>query len=308
MLKQCRVILSVIIIILFLMFTALVYAEQKIQVTVSILPQKYFVEKIAGSHVDIMVMVPPGAFPGTYEPKPQQMIALSKSKIYFAIGVPFEKAWLPKIAAANPEMLIVHTDEGIKKIPVSSSYPYQTQNSQKNDKEDSMEHTHRSVILDPHIWLAPSLVKIQVRHIVDALIKVDPLHKDTYKANCQKFISELDELDRKIRKILGSEKSKEINFLVFHPAWGYFAREYGLRQIPVEIEGKEPGPKDLRRLIEFARSQNIRVIFVQPQVSTRSAETIARAIKGSVVIADPLAPDWAENLLNIAHKIKSAVK
>ncbi|NQT56600.1 MAG: zinc ABC transporter substrate-binding protein [Desulfobacteraceae bacterium] len=257
-----------------------------LKVFVSIVPQRYFVKKIGGDLVDISVMVRSGVSPATYEPKPKQMVVLSRAKVYFAIGVPFEKAWLKKIVSASPKMLVVHTEAGIEKMPM------------KEDKPNGIK--------DPHIWLSPPLVKVQARNIMDALQKVDLAHSSVYKANYKKFIREIDSLDAELRRIfLGKEGER---FIVFHPAWGYFARTYGLKMVPVESEGKAPKPEALQRLIETARRDGIKVVFVQPEFSTKSAEIIAKAIGGEVVFASPLNPDWARNLKEVAEKFRAALR
>ena len=271
--------------------------EGPLPVCVSILPQKYFVEKVGGSLVHVSVMVPPGANPHLYEPKPGQMAALAKVKIYFAVGVTFEDAWLPRLAAINPEMKIVHTEEGIQKIAMETHHP---------GEEGGAEPPDHQGIKDPHIWLSPPEVKIQARNILRALQEVDPAHKAVYERNFEAFEKEIEALDQELRKIFAGKRG--MKFMVFHPSWGYFARAYGLTQVPVELEGKEPKPGQLKALIELARSEGIKVIFVQPQFSARSAEIIAKAIGGQVVFADPLSPDWSNNLRDQAEKFKAALR
>lgn len=269
-------------------------AEDALKVTVSILPQKYFVQKIAGDLVDVSVMVLPGASPATYEPKPQQMVHLTRSKIYFAMGVPFEKVWLKKFAAINAKMVIVHTEGGIEKIPMARVHPH-----------DEGRHPHG--IKDPHVWLSPRLVMVQARNILDSLLEVDPAHGEMYRSNYKSFIRELVALDLKIREVFRG-KREGAQFMVFHPSWGYFAKAYGLRQIPIEVEGKEPTSKGFQNLIRHAKKHDVKVIFVQPQFSTKSAKIIAEEIGGQVIVADPLGANWAKNLLNVAEKVKTAVK
>ena len=277
-------------------------AEDGLRVFVSIVPQKYFVEKIGGGLVDVSVMVRPGASPATYEPKPQQMVALSRSRIYFAIGVPFESTWLEKLAAANPKMMIIHTEDGIEKIPMRARHHH---DEEKYHHQDKGPHHHG--IKDPHIWLAPPLVMIQARNILGALTRIDPANRAAFKINYKNFIRELVELDLKIRDIFaGKEEGKK--FMVYHPAWGYFAGAYGLKQIPVEIEGKEPTPRQLQNLIRHAEEHGVKVVFVQPQFSAKSAETIAEAIGGQVMFSDPLSLNWAENLIEVAERFKKVLK
>ena len=266
----------------------------KIAVFVSVAPQKYFVQQICKELADVQVMVPSGASPATYEPKPRQMAAISKTRIYFSIGVPFEKTWLKKIAAANPEMAVVSTDRGIKKLPIA----VHTHHGDQNQPEHGT--------LDPHIWLSPPLVMIQARTILEALQETDPIQRSVYENNFRAFMSQLSDLDAELRTIFSGTSGQQ--FMVFHPSWGYFAQAYGLKQVSIEIEGKEPKPADLRELIEHARADGIKFVFVQPQFSARSAKLIAREISGQVVFADPLAEDWGGNLRAVARKFESALR
>ncbi len=271
-----------------------------LKVLVSILPQKYFVERIGGSLVDVSVMVQPGASPATYEPKPRQMADLTRTSIYFAIGAPFEATWLKRISETNPAMKIVPTQAGIEKRRMEADRHH----DQPGAKETGDDHSGE--ILDPHIWTSPPLVEIQARNILTALVEADPGHAETYRENHRKLDSDLKELDLELREMFAERQGLE--FLVFHPAWGYFADTYGLHQVPVEIEGKEPKPAQLRNLIELARKKGIKVIFVQPQFSARSAEVVASSIGGQVVPADPLAENWLENMREQARKFKEALR
>ena len=274
------------------------WAGDKIPVFVSITPQKFFLEQIGKDRVDVRVLVEPGASPHTYEPKPGQMTALSRARIYFAIGVGFEKAWLKKISASNPGMMVVHTDHGIKKLPMAAHH------HGKEKHHDEAHHDHGTP--DPHIWLSPPLVMVQARTILTALQEVDPVHRSIYEANYQAFAALLEGLDRELRSIFAGKTGLE--FMVFHPAWGYFAQAYGLKQVPIEIEGKDPKPAQLKKLIDRARERDIKVVFVQPQLSSKSAEQVAREIGGQVAFVDPLALNWAENLREVAAKFKAAFR
>lgn len=273
-------------------------AEKPVNVAVSILPQKYFVEKIGGNRVAVSVMVLPGANPATYEPKPRQMVNLARAQIYFAIGVPFEDNWLQKFETSNPQMKIIRTQAGIRKMPMKAG----------GHVHHHIEHGHEKIssgAKDPHIWLSPPLVMVQAKSIRDALVKADPEGRMVYEANYKAFLGELKILDLEIRNIFETT-GKNNRFMVYHPSWGYFARNYGLEQIPIELEGKKPSPRQLLELIKKARKDHIKVIFVQPQFSEKSAETIADAIGGQVVFANPLAEDWKNNLLKVSEKFKSA--
>jgi zinc transport system substrate-binding protein len=244
--------------------------EGGIKVMVSIVPQEYFVERIGGDKVSVSVMVPPGFSPATYEPKPSQIEELSMARVYIRIRVPFEEAWMERIAAANEDMLIVDQSEGIERIGGT----------------------------DPHIWLSPRLVKIQAQTIYDGLVEIDPNNERFYGANLDAFLADLDELDTSIReKLFGLESRK---FMVFHPAWPYFAWDYELEMVPIEIEGSEPSVAEMAELIRTARESDIKVIFAQPEFSTERAETIAEEIGGEVLLISPLAPDWLDNLQRVA--------
>jgi len=269
---------------------------------VSIPPQKYFVQKIGGNLVNVAVLVPAGADPHTYEPKPKQMAELSKCAVYFAVGIDFEKAWLPRIAGTNPNIRIVHTDEGIKKITMTGHH----HDKKSRHGHARAGHHHHEGTQDPHVWLSPALVKIQAEHILHALIDIDPDNQMHYKKNYTAFLEEITIVDAELKNLFAGRKGDR--FMVFHPSWGYFAKEYGLEQIPIEIEGKEPKPAQLRMLIRHAREYGIRVVFVQPQFSEKSAEMISREIGGHVVYVDPLAENWAGNLREVARKFVTAVR
>jgi len=285
--------------------------EKKLKVTVSIAPQKYFVEKIGVELVDVSVMVPSGSSAATYEPKPRQMVNLGKSKAYFAIGVPFEKVWLKKFAGINSTMKIVYIQEGIEKIHMKDHHNHDQNvegNSKGNKKHNHAEGDRNAeAIKDPHIWLSPKLVMKQALNILRGLINVDPNNEETYKSNYEKFVEELSDLDLRIRGVF-SGKGEGTRFMVYHPSWGYFAESYGLKQIPIEIEGKEPTLRELKELIQKATEEGVTAIFVQPQFSSKSAETIAKAIGAEIIIADPLNQNWNANLLNVAEKFKTALK
>ncbi len=275
-------------------------------VFVSIVPQKYFVQQISKDLVNVEVMVQPGASPATYEPKPSQMTKLSSCAAYFAIGVPFEQAWLDRISAVNPNMKIVQTDRNIEKIAMARHYHEEMEGGRPEEKVHHEQEQAGQTILDPHIWLSPVLVKKQAAVILEGLTAISPEHAKDFQTNYHIFLEKIDQLDLQLKAILKGREG--MRFMVFHPSWGYFAKEYGLVQVPIEIEGKAPKPAQLAELIRHARESNIHVIFVQPQFSRKSAEVVAREIDGKVIFADPLAEDWFANLREVAEKFKLAVK
>lgn len=284
-----------------------------LDVFVSIAPQKYFVERIGGDLVNVSVMVPPGASPHVYEPKPAQMRGLAEARAYLSLGVEFENMWLPRIVAIHPDLMIVHTEHGIQKIPMTAhhhhgddhGHGHKHDHGHEHDHGHKHDHGHRHG-LDNHIWLAPDLVRIQAGHILDALRDLDPANAKVYEDNHAGFMADIDLLDADLRQILAGKEG--MAFMVFHPAWGYFAKAYGLEQIPVEVEGKEPKARDLERLIDQAKERGIVIIFVSPQFSTQSAEMIASSINGQVVSINPLAEDWLENMRIVAEKFRVALR
>ena len=264
-------------------------AAEKMRITVSIVPQQYFVERIGGEYVQTSVMVLPGSNPATYEPKPEQIEALSRADAYVSIGVPFESAWMERIRSANSEMLIVDTTQGIERMAMTADHAH--------EDEERAEPEHAGENLDPHIWTSPTLVKIQAQTIYESLAQLDPEHEAAFKANLDAFLADVDRLEADIRDALAGVKGK---FVVFHPSWAYFARDFGLEMIPIEIEGKEPSAAEMAQLVAEAKEEGIRVVFAQPEFSTRSATTIATEIGGEVLLISPLAYDWLDNLQQVA--------
>ncbi|MDD5397885.1 MAG: zinc ABC transporter substrate-binding protein [Dehalococcoidia bacterium] len=260
---------------------------EKMGVAVTILPQQEFVERVGGDKVDITVMVPPGASPHTYEVTPAQMVQLSKARVYCKVGSPieFELAWLDKLLAQNKDILVVDCSRGIDLI----------------ESEDPDEPG-----MDPHIWTSPRNVKTMVQNICEGMSQADPQNRQYYENNRDTYLKELDELDLGMVALFKDSVSR--TFIVYHPAWGYFAKDYGLHQLGIEQEGKEPKAAYMSRLINEARLQNIKVIFISPEFDSRNAEAIAREIGGRVIIIDPLAGDYLENMREVAAAFKEALK
>ncbi|MEA3420535.1 MAG: zinc ABC transporter substrate-binding protein [Acidobacteriota bacterium] len=278
-----------------LLMAAHVYSEPltdpgaKIKVFVSILPQAYFVERIGGDRVDISVMVGPGSSPATYEPVPRQMVEIGNAQLFFRIGVPFENVWMDRLSKINPKMKVIDTRRGIKLLPMKTHH-----------------HNQKSGVKDPHIWTSVRLVRIQAQNICNALINLDPDNRGYYQNNLTAFIDDLNNLDAEIVESLKGIRVRK--FMVFHPAWGYFARDYGLDQIPIEIGGKEPGARELANLIEEAKNDGIKIIFVQKQFSEKSAEALADAIGGRIIQIDPLARDYLNNMKMIAETFRRVMR
>jgi len=270
--------------------------QEKIIVEVTISPQAEFVEKVGGDKVKIIVMVPPGASPHTYEPTPNQMIDLNNAKMYAKVGsgVEFELGWMDKITDLNKNMLVVDCSKGIEQRKMTE----EEEKAEEDGHESGEEHEHEEGGNDPHIWLSPKNAKMMVENIYNGLIEIDPDNTEYYKTNKNSYIAELDKADGEISKKLLNLKNRKI--LVFHSSWGYFCRDYNLTQIAIEKSGKEPTLQGIENLIKQAKENNITIIFASPQFSTKSAEVIANEINGKVVLIDPLERNYTENLYKVA--------
>ena len=285
----------------FIVFAGTAFAARKLNIMVSILPQKYFVEKIGGNRVDVSVMVEPGANPATYEPRPKQMAMLGRAGLYFAIGVPFERTWLKRFREINPHLEIIPTQKGIKLFPVNGM----------DISGEMVRSADSTEIMDPHIWLSPPLVMLQARNMLAALISARPEDSEYFQKNYLSFVKLVARTDLKIMDMFQfarKGKGEKHMFMVYHPCWGYFARAYGLRQVAIEKEGKEPKPARLVQLAKVAREKGIVAIFVQPQYSRKSAGAIADSLSAKLVPADPLAYEWDRNLLSVAALIKGNLR
>jgi len=269
------------------------YIFSNINAVVSILPQQTFLKAIGGDKVNIALMVQPGNSPHTYEPKPSQMMAVAHADLYFAIDVEFEQTWLPKFQSLNANMHIIDIAEGIEKMHMAQAH-------HSDEHKAHGEHDHAGE--DPHIWTAPDNVKDIAKNIYNALAKYDSVNAPYYKKNLDVFLASIDETDKKIKEILSTLKRSR-TFMVFHPSWGYFAKAYNLEQIAVEVEGKSPKPRELVMLIKEAKEEKVNAIFTQPEFSDSSAKIIAKELHIPVVKISPMAPNWSENLIDMAKTI-----
>ncbi|GAB4281496.1 MAG: zinc ABC transporter substrate-binding protein [Candidatus Rifleibacteriota bacterium] len=264
-----------------------VLAEEKVSLFVSIPPQRFFLRQLTDNMFEINVMVGPGMSPATYEPLPQQMAKLSRAKIFFSIGLPFEKGLLKKMKSVAPAVKIVATDAGIKKRMMTAGEEYEHEGAGHVHGKNCR---HEAGTPDPHIWLDPDLVKIQADNMAGALMETFPDKAEIIRKNLVKFKEKLTSLSEEIVKTFEPFRGKTI--LVFHPAFGYFTDKAGLIQKAIEIEGKDPSPRQMVEIIREAKAENVKIIFVQKQFSSRAAETIARSVDGMVIAVDPLEEDY----------------
>jgi zinc transport system substrate-binding protein len=279
---------------------------QRIAVAVSVPPQAYFVEKIGGDHVRVEVMIPTGSSHVDYSPSPRQVAALAGARIYIKVGHPafeVETHSIVPFLARLPKILVVDMSQGMDLIAGEGSEGWHA------DQDPEEDHHHQGG--DPHVWVAPSTVRVAARNIAATLQAADPGHAAEYAANLRAFEAEIDALDREIRERLGAGAAAGAGtrkFMVYHPSWGYFAHEYGLEQIAIEAEGKEPSAQRLIQLIDRGRAENVKVIFVQGGFPRKSAQVIADAVGGRVLTADPQERDWADNLRRVAAELGEAYR
>ncbi|WP_296696286.1 metal ABC transporter solute-binding protein, Zn/Mn family [Thiocapsa sp. UBA6158] len=266
-------------------------AADPLTVFVSVAPQETFVSRIGGEHVRVQALVKAGQDPHAYEPTARQVAALADADLYVRVGIGFEEAWMPRLLAANPSMRLLDARDGIAVRPEDAGH-------------DHGDHDHDHDAIDPHVWTSPARVRIMAARIREALADLAPAYAADFAAGYEGFVADLDALDAAIcARLDGVEKRR---FMVYHPAWGYFAEDYGLEQVAIEREGKEPGARALTAMIEQARRDGIRVIFVQPQLNPAAAEQVAQAIGGQVAVIDPLSGDYFANLRRVADLIAGA--
>ena len=268
----------------------------KIIIAVSILPQQYFLTRIAGDRVESMVLVGEGQSPHSYDPSPLQMNRLSKAGAWILSGTDFEIGLEPKIHAQFPDLLLVHSTEGI-------TFRELEEHHHEGDLE--LEESEHENNIDKHTWLGRDPAKIIATHILDVLIKVDPAGRDIYEANYLSLIKDIDTEFDDLKLSLSSFSGQTV--LVFHPAFGYFLDEFNLHQESIETGGKEPTPKVLKKLIDTARDDKASAIFVQAQFPVRAAKTVADAVGAEVVLLDPLDPDWLANIRTMGDALKCAL-
>ena len=271
-----------------------------LSVFASILPQAFFLERIGGSRVSVKVMVKPGQDPHTFEPTPQQMARLAAADAFFRIGVEFENTLIPRIQSTMQELALVDCRKGVRLQQMDAH----GHDGEEEAGEGHAEEEHEGT--DPHIWLSVRNAIGIAGTMHEALVRLDPEGKETYDRGYRDLVEDLEALDQRIARILEPVKGEP--FFVFHPSFGYFAEDYGLEQIAVETGGVEPSARQLARLIEEARERGVRVLFVQPQFSRKSAETIATEIGGAVVPIDPLARDYIDNLEKMALAVEEGLR
>lgn len=299
---------SLLVSVLMLASTA-AWSEGPLRVFVGVPPLQTFVEAVGGDRARVQSLVQAGQSPHAFEPTPGQVAALGSADLYVGIGIPFEAAQLPRIRAANPRLRVLDARDGLKLRAIEAhDHADEGEDDRHQGQHPPDGHADKGPAdlneLDPHVWTSPPLAKRIAAQVRDALSEMDPANAEAYGTNFASFAARLDDLDRAIRAQLDPVTNRR--FMVYHPAWGYFADTYGLVQVPIEKGGKEPGPRSLTEILARARREGVKVIFVQPQSSRKLADQVAAALGGRVVVIDPLSADYEGALLQAAREIAAS--
>lgn len=270
--------------------------EEKITVAVSLQPYATLVKMLGGDRVNVVTLLPPGADPHNFEPKPAVIKAFSLAQVYFSDGSGLDKVWLPRFLAANKDVKVIDISKNIEWM------------KSEHDDHEIHGHHHDEDEIDPHIWTSPLRVKFLAQNIYQALKQLDPEHETFYTDQVQRVQNQLTAIARKLNETVIGLPSDRRSFIVFHPSYGYLAKDFKLKQYAIEVNGKEPKPRDLANLIKMGRKNGIKAVFVQPEFSKRAAETIAKDLGAVVVETDPLAADFIGNTEKFIEALKEAGK
>lgn len=279
-------------------FGLCVILNANVSVSVSIIPQAFFVKKIAGDLADVNIMVQKGKSPETYEPSIKQLKSLSQSAVYFRIGMPFEDAWMERFKSVNPNMKIIQplkNNDLEKYLEQFEDEDHHNDAGHSHDEDSHDEDSHEGYNHAPHIWLSFILSKLHATQIAESLIDLDSKNAKIYKKNLDSFLSEIDRAYEDSKQLFKDNKKA---FLVFHPAWGYVANELGLKEYAIEKDGKETKISHTKEILEIIKQNNIKIIFTQPQFSQKNAKAIAKEANIEVRVADPLSYDWLNSLID----------
>lgn len=258
-------------------------------ISVTIEPQRYFAEKIAGDLFQINCVTPAGQSPETYDPTPQQMVQISQSQAYFRIGeIGFEQAWMTNLQSQNPDMAVFDLSEGMELIK---------NEEEAHEEGDAHPHHHHGSV-DPHIWTSISGTKVIAQNTCQAFIKLDSENQEIYQAGYQRLIEEIDSTEAEMKQLL--QPLAGTAFIIYHPALTYFAREFGLKQLCIELDGKEPSPAQLKQLLETATQSDAKVVFVQQEFDQKNAELIAKETGCRLVTINPLSYNWHDEMIRLA--------
>lgn len=253
-------------------------------ISVTIEPQRYFVEKIAGKDFQVNCVTPSGQSPESYDPTPKQILQIGKSVAYFRIGyIGFEQVWMKSLEEQNPHMQVFDLSKGMVFIT----------------QDEDGHHLHGGI--DPHIWTSINGAKIIAQNTYRALVSIMPENETIYRHNYEELQREIEQTEKQMHEWLAPMEGTA--FIIYHPALTYFAQEFGLHQLCIEQDGKEPSPAQLKELIKTARDLQAKVVFVQQEFDQKNAELIAKETGCRLVRINPLAYDWKEEMLNLAKYI-----
>lgn len=264
-------------------------------VAVSLQPYSNVVKEIGGNEVQVVAMLPPGADPHTFEPKPASLREFAKATVYFSDGSGMDAAWLPRFKGVNKNVNVISLAQGITWL--EEDEPHHEGEVHHDAHHDGDEE------MDPHLWTSPVQMMLIAENVCQALMSLDAAHKDLYRKRTDDLKSRLGNLDMELRQSIDKLPANGRSFIVFHPAYGYFARDYGMKQLTVEVDGKEPKPRDLANLVKTGKSNNVHIVFVQPQFSKRAAATLAKELQACILDTDPLSYDYEGNI----RKLLSAI-
>ncbi|ACX74164.1 putative metal ABC transporter, periplasmic metal-binding adhesion liprotein [Fibrobacter succinogenes subsp. succinogenes S85] len=268
--------------------------EDRITVAVSLQPYATLVKMLGGDRVNVVTLLPPGADPHNFEPKPAVIKAFSVAQVYFTDGSGLDKTWMPRFLGANKNVQVIDVSKGIEWM--------------KLEHEEHGAHGHHHEEMDPHIWTSPTRMRFLAQNIFQELKRLDPKHTIEYVNRASSVQDELALVERQLNEAVISMPKDRRSFIVFHPTYGYLAKDFKLKQYTIEVNGKEPKPRDLANLVKLGRKNNIKNVFVQPQFSKRAAETIAKDLGAVVVETDPLAADFIGNTEKFVKALREASK
>lgn len=291
-------IIYLLVIFSFLLHTGCKQAKDKNDakkiLSVTIEPQRYFLEHIVGERYTVKSIVPSGANPESFDFTPSQMMTLDKSVAYFKLGyLGIENTLIDKINKSNPNIKVINCSEGITAIGYNDGHT--------NCADSSHSSGGHASGIDPHIWSSPKMAKVIAANMYKAVVLLDKANEQEYTANYNKLIAEIGKTDSIIRTYLDKTPSKA--FIIYHPALSYFAEEYGLKQYTIEYEGKNPSPSQLKELIDKAKAEGIKVVFIQQEYDTKNAETIAKSIGAKTIPINLLLYNWNEEMIKIARTL-----
>jgi ABC-type metal ion transport system, periplasmic component/surface adhesin len=304
--------ISALTLVLLLTAAVLPAAAAPLSVAVSIPPQKYFIDRIGGEDVTVTVLTGKGKDPHAYEPTAAQMAAMSKAKLYFAIGVPFETQWLPKFRDINPSLRIISLLDGIERLHGKPDLALRGERQENGHHHahagHGHAHDHGLETDDPHVWLSPKVMVSMIPAMTKALSEAYPGKTAVFAERAAALTDAVKAVDTRIESLFASLPPDKRLFMTFHQSWAYYTHAYGLREVSVELEGRDPSPKAMAKLMEFAAQNAIHVIVADPMTTQSAVRAIAKSINGAVVIATPLEEDWPASMTTFSETLAKALQ